>query len=238
MPYYRRRRGYRLGLRRRRFGGMLRRRYGISKRRRTRYGMPRSLTVYRPQWAKPTVIKSDISVQDATIDVGGAIVNLFTAPASETNTYTLRYINWRCVLTHPATTGVGNPAIIRVILFVDKAGVEGSPPTVAGAEDGVLETATVQSSLNSVRSTAGRFVILSDKTFNFYSGANAADAAGTGNTAPVHRFYSIFKRLNFRIQGTGTVGINNQIYCLYLTSSDEVGAIDANARIGYVLTGQ
>jgi len=232
MPVFRRRRGYRLGLRRRRFGGPLRRRYGVmSRRRRTVIGRP---------FIRPRVDKSDVSVQDATIDIAGVVQAIAQNPSvggQAGRNLRVKYLYWRCKLTWPATTGVGAQPLIRVILFIDKQGFEGSlVPTVAGATDGVLQTATVTSALNP--DTAGRYVILSDRTMSGNAMANAADAAGVGNTTPIVKFYKLFKRLNlFQQEVTAGTFRGQLLYCLYLTESDEIGAIDALARAGAISMG-
>jgi len=222
MPY--RRRGYRLGMRRRRFGGMLRRRYG---RRPLRYGRRTRATVPRKLSMPPQVIKSVVSVSDATIDVGGVVTLLHTPlPPREM----LRYISWRCVVGTVLTSNSSIP-ILRVMIFVDKRPNRSTP-----AVTDVLQTASVLSPLNEENANSGRFVILSDRTFTFNPGYGVSNATGTGDTNTQKRFYKFFRRLN--LLGTSdpddNASITNGLFCLYITDTDEAGTIDAQARVGAV----
>jgi len=234
MPVSRRRRGYRLGLRRRRFGGPLRRRRynGYTGRRRTR-------TVYRVRFMRPEVKKLDTTVEDATIDSGGVVQNIFDPAAGVAQgqyigeKLNIRYLDWRCVLGVTGVEDTADPTnfspILRVLLFVDKRGDSGG--TAPGVTE-VLETAQIQSSLNI--QNVGRFEIISDRTFPMIPHAMAEQQQNQFSIPPTRRFYHVFRRLNIIAQHvTGAVPIHNRLYCLYISDTDEVGTITANARVGY-----
>lgn len=200
-------------------------------RRRTRFGMRFSRTIYNVRANPPNVSKIDTAVSDATMDSGGVVSLITTTAGNGVNT--ARYLNWRCSVGIPASA-TGANAMIRVILFIDKFSITTvTVPTVAGAADGVLDDATVLASLNP--ENTGRFTILSDRVFTFNPGANAADAAGTGNVIGQTRFYKLFKRFNLRSMKLSDGDVQGPaLYCLYLTNSDEFGFIDAVARVGLV----
>lgn len=237
MPY--RRRGYRLGLRRRRLAGALRRRY---RRKNVFTGRPRTRTVYRARFMRPEVKKLDTSVEDATIDSGGTIQNLFDPAAGVGQGQyigekaQIRYLYWRCVLNMPSLNNdtdanyiANTNVILRVILFVDKRGDSGG--TAPGTTE-VLETATVTSALNI--QNPGRFEIISDRTFTLRPSISKTNGTNFNFTGQSKRFYKLFRRLNYTAGNvTGAVPVYNRLYVLYITDVDEIGSISANARVGY-----
>lgn len=222
--------------RRRRFGGFRgRSRYGRFSRYTGRRSRP---TVMHRRPMRPEVKKLDTAVVDASIDSAGVISALFD-PSIGTDQMSMlgmrcqiRYIYWRCTLRTSGTLTIA--PIIRVMLFVDKKGTSASAPTVAGDNDtAVLQNPTVNSPLSNF--SVGRYTILSDRTFALKTGANVADAAGTGNVVNQPTFYSVFRRLNFTwtTDSSTTEPSQNRIFCLFITDQDEIGAIDAICRIGF-----
>jgi len=220
MPYYRRRRGFRLGMRRRRFGGPLRRTYG---RRLNRYRgvLARAL---RFNQSPLTLDKDTTAVADATIDSGGVVIGALPA-FTEDSRFILKTLYWRCALTWPATNGVGSLPMIRVIIFLDRRAASATP-----AVTDVLQTASVLAPL--ANDNRGRFKIISDRTFTASPSGNASDATGTGNTVPTTKFYKLYRRMNTYIRCTGTGYDRNALFVLAISSSDEIGAIDGQMTVG------
>lgn len=227
---------------RRRFAGRrFHRRRGYSRVRRRRfnpYTGRRRLRGARRNRLPPEVHKHTVSVDDATIDVAGVVVDL-TDIAGGTAAFSdmvgrraiIKSINWRCVLSSNAV--VATAPLIRVILFVD-TNKDVSAPTVAGADDGVLTAATTTSSMNV--NTAGRFKIISDRVFNMNPSFQTGLVGGTGgDPAVTKRFYHVFRKLNYRLvlASDSATPLMNKLYCLYISDVDEVGSINAVARIGF-----
>jgi len=222
-----RRRGYRLGMRRRRFGGRRRPMYG-RRRGVSRFGFPSRRTVPNTLWFPRRVMKSDVTISDATIDSGGTI-SVLTGDLGAGERRRIKYLNWRCGLSVPVPIGAAFDApLLRVILFIDKNNHDAAP-----AVTDVLATASVFSSLATTAANFGRFKILSDKTFVMNAGG-----VGTATFATtVRRYYQKFFRFDYTAFGQESTAEHNELYCLYITSVDEVGAIDANARVGYLQGG-
>lgn len=222
MPFRRAARRFRTRRRFSRFGGFRKRRY--------RRRMP---TVIGGRRSKPETHKHDQTVSDGTIDIAGTIVHLNSIPENSGSLIgmvgtrcKLKYLNWRCSLTGSSKDVNEVQPIVRVILFIDTQGQGGSAPAVTD----VLQSANVYSSLS--LQYPGRFRILHDKTHAFNMTANAGVDAGSA--IPQH-FYQFFKRLNttYTTNSNDNTAVKNGLYVLYITSIDEEGSINANARVGY-----
>lgn len=227
MPAFRSRRRYRLGRYRVRPGMRRRRLFGVR-----RYSRMRPWFLRRAVRAAPTYkTYVDATIADASIDVAGTVAIIDTGV---TGPLRLESLYWRCTLTSSATTQV--TPNIRVLLLMDTR-VE--DPAALPAVTDILQTATFLSPLAAASgigaSNKGRFTVLSDRVFTMGTGANVADAAGTGVPVVQKRFYKQFINLRGKRQYSDQTPdtTKNKLLCLFISDEDEIGSISAIARIGF-----
>lgn len=229
MPYrrrmFRRRRPYRAApFRRRRF-----------------FRRSRFVKVHRPE-----VKKFDINVTDAGIEGAGTIQHITPIAAGTGVTERIgnacyaKYLSAKFLVTNRASAGnTGLNVFHRIIIFQDTSNGT-STPTVAGATDGVLQSATVNSNYND--GTVGRYKIYMDKMYALNSYANTFSlAGGTGDSEPEvqNKAWRVYKRIwgkNSKMTWSGAAGADLQInpfFILSLSDIDEGGTMNMNFRLGF-----
>lgn len=180
-----------------------------------------------------------VTNSDASIDVGGVIAHLSGIAQGDDvsnrtgNDITGDYIDLRISLgNNEAEAASGASALLRVMVFQDTQ-QDNTDPTVLE----VLQTANPLSQLNV--DNVGRFKILFDHTCTLNSLVNAQSATGTGLPVPIRKYVHCYRKLkgkSAKIEFTGANATdvhNNNLYILFITDVDELGAIVYSSRLGY-----
>jgi hypothetical protein len=172
------------------------------------------------------VKKHDVNTLDATLDIAGTVFNLSsiaqgdTSSTREGNQIRAKYMNCMGTVTTSAYT-------VRLVVVQDLQMTPATPPTVAQ----IFESADPRTLMNRQSATAGRFNIVWDRLFTTYPGST------TEIQTHAFRFYKRLDRKPYMkmtwTDGTNTNFQNGHFFLVALTSVDEMGALDANFRIGF-----
>jgi len=174
------------------------------------------------------VKKFDTNVSDLTLDIAGTVFPLSSIAQGDTsanregNQIRVKYMSCVGTVTVAANT-------IRLIVVQDTAMTPATAPTVAQ----IVESADTRTLMNRQSATAGRFNIIWDKLLVPWPGDPSGATGGT-------RMFRWTKRLDRKpymkttwTDGTNTNYQNGHFFLLALTSTDEVGNLEANFRLGY-----
>ncbi len=187
----------------------------------------------------------DIDVNDASILVGGTILNTGTINIiAQGNTEStrigrksvIRQINWRYTLTlgltdATATPGVGE--VVRLILYLDKQ-CNGATAAILD----ILDTANFQS-FNQL-ANKNRFRILMDRTHDLNRTGLASDNAAVVSTPPTVLSGSFYKKCKIPIEfdnsaptGVLTSMRSNNLCVLAIAQTGSTSTLDSKFRLRF-----
>lgn len=223
MPYRSRRRFTRFRRRRPiRFGGRGRRR-GFRSPWRAIRSINKRLT--------SEVKKADTALLDPTIDSAGVTANLTTIAQGDTsstrtaNQIQLKYLTCTGFVTLGVEATGANQ--VRVVIAQDTKQVADTTPTVAE----IVGTGSPSSLYTATAMTTGRFNLIYDKVFR-----NVGVAAGTLQTFPLRFTRRLDRKPFIKVKYNGAANTdydNGSIVVFVIAQTDEIGAIDANFRLGF-----
>ncbi len=187
----------------------------------------------------------DIDVNDASILVGGTILNSGTINIiAQGNTESTRIgrksvikaINWRYAITLAAVDAGATPRAgetVRLILYMDKQ-CNGATATILD----ILDTANFQS-FNQL-ANKNRFRILLDRTHDMNAQAGLSDGAGLASTPSKITSGSFYKKCNIPIEfdNSATTGVitsmrSNNLGVLSISSVGSISTLDSKFRLRF-----
>ncbi len=179
----------------------------------------------------------DVDLNDTVVATGGTITDSINKIGQGTTEVqrigrkcTIRSINWRFVVTMPATTSAGGSLdSIRVIMYLDKQ-CNGATAAVTD----ILESANFQSFNNLANKS--RFRTLMDRQYDLLPAAGGGDGTTEDYPGTVVND-TLFKRVNIPIEFDSTAGAITEIRSnnigVLLISRGAVGGFTSKIRLRF-----